>query len=87
MKRANAEAFSTTFAQILLEFRHSVERHDRHSANASYATAMGLIAGAILSGGLEKTKGLELLATLKETRTVFSRTFGDAPSIPDISIN
>lgn len=87
MRPVNAQIFSRTFAEVLVQFRCAVERHDKYGADVCYATAMGLISGATLSGGLDKTKGAELLATLAEIRDSFTATFGDKPGAPEIQVN
>lgn len=87
MKEVNAKAFSRTFVQALQQFRDAVERKDKHGADVCYATAMGLVSGAALSGGLSKAVGLELLSTLAETRAAFSAAFGETPGVPDIQLH
>lgn len=87
MKQVNARAFSRAFVQTLQQFRDALERNDKHEANVCYATAMGLVSGAVLSGGLSKAVGQELLTTLAETRASFSAAFGDKPGVPDIHLH
>lgn len=87
MKQVNAQIFSKTFAEVLVQFRRAVERNDKHGADVCYATAMGLISGATLSGGLDKAKGTELLGTLAETRASFKMAFGDKPGAPEIQVS
>lgn len=86
MKDVYARAFSRTFVQTLQQFREAVERKDKHGANVCYATAMGLVSGAALSGGLNREKALELLENLAETRASFTAAFGDKPGASDIQI-
>lgn len=87
MRPINAQIFATTLAEVLVQFRNAVERLDKHGADVCYATAMGLISGATLSGGLDKTQGAELMATLAETRASFTAAFGGQPGAPEIQIN
>ncbi|AZC39431.1 hypothetical protein [Pseudomonas chlororaphis] len=70
-----------------MQFRSVVERNDKRGTDLCYATAMGLISGVTLSGGLDKAKGAELLATLAETRASFSAAFGDKPGAPEIQVS
>lgn len=76
-------AFSRALARAVLQFRKCVEAADEGGANVAYATALGLIAGATLSGGISKAKGQEFLVTLKETRAALLSTFGSAPESYD----
>lgn len=84
----HADAFARTFARVLLQFRESVEAGEKEGANLAYATAMGLIAGATLCGGISKEKGHAMQATLDETRAALMSAFGTAPDTPaDLLIN
>lgn len=87
MKHANAQIFSLTLADVLVQFRNAVDGNNQNGANLCYVTALGLITGATLSGGLDQAKGKELLATLDETREAFEVFFGEAPGSPEIQIN
>lgn len=87
MKQANAQIFSRTLVGVLVQFRNAVDDNNQNGANLCYATALGLITGATLSGGLDQAKGKELLATLDETRAAFEASFGEAPGTPEIQIN
>lgn len=78
----HSDAFTRSLAGVLLQFRESVEAADREGANVAYATAMGLIAGATLCGGISKEKGRALQATLDETRAALTSAFGTAPDAP-----
>lgn len=78
----NADAFASALAGVLLQFRECVEAADREGANVAYATAMGLIAGATLCGGISKEKGQALQATLDETRATLMSALGTAPAAP-----
>lgn len=84
----HADAFARALAGALLQFRECVEAADKEGANVAYATAMGLIAGATLCGGISKVKGQALQATLDETREALMSAFGSAPDTPaDLRIN
>lgn len=87
MKQVNAQAFSRTLAGVLVQFRNAVDDNNQNGANLCYVTALGLITGATLSGGLDQAKGKEFLATLDETRAAFEASFGEAPDTPEIQIN
>jgi hypothetical protein len=84
MKQVNARIFSRALSQVLGQFHAALERNDKDQANFCYATALGLISGATLSGGLNKAKGQELLVTLKDTRVLFTAVFGESPDEPKI---
>tara|TARA_R110002124_G_scaffold128157_7_gene288568 strand:+ start:133 stop:399 length:267 start_codon:yes stop_codon:yes gene_type:complete len=75
----HADAFARALARALLQFREYVEAADKEGANVAYATALGLIYGATLCGGISKAKGQELQATLDETRATLMSAFGSAP--------
>lgn len=84
----HAEAFARALAGILLQFRECVEAGEKEGANLAYATAMGLIAGAALCGGISREKGQALQATLDETRAALMRAFGAVPDTPaELRIN
>ncbi|KJS27878.1 MAG: hypothetical protein VR76_08455 [Pseudomonas sp. BRH_c35] len=84
----HADAFARSLTRVLLQLRESAEAGEREAANLAYATAMGLIAGATLCGGLSKEKGQALQATLDETRSTLMNAFGAAPVAPvDFRIN
>jgi hypothetical protein len=81
-RQQHADAFARALAGVLLQFRECVEAADKEGANVAYATAMGLIAGATLCGGISKAKGQKLQATLDETRAALMSAFGAAPEHP-----
>lgn len=80
----HVQAFSRTLASALLDFKAAVERRDKPAAHLHYALACGLIGGATLSGGIRKGAGLNLMATLEETRSALMDAFGEAPTF-DVS--
>lgn len=87
MRHANRQAFSRALAGVLVEFRDALISNDKHGANLCYTTAIGLVSGAMLSGGMSKAYGQELLTALAETRSSFEAAFGDAPATPDLLLN
>lgn len=60
---------------MLVQFRNAVDDNNQNGANLCYVTAMGLITGATVSGGLGQTKGNEMLTTLDDTRAAFEASF------------
>ncbi len=85
--QAHAQAFTTTLASALLDFKAAVERCDKSDAHIQYALACGLIGGAALTGGISKDTGQNLLVTLEETRSALMAAFGEEPKIGVPSIN
>jgi hypothetical protein len=63
---AHKQAFSTSFARAIVDFKAAVERGDKPTASIHYVYACGLISGATLSGGFSKRFGLRLMSTLED---------------------
>ncbi len=78
----HAAAFARALAGIFLQFRECVEAAEKEGAYVAYTTAMGLITGATLCGGISKAKGQALQSTLDETRVALMSAFGTAPATP-----
>lgn len=78
---AHKQAFSTSFARAIVDFKAAVERGDKPAANIYYVYACGLISGATLSGGFSKRFGLRLMSKLEDSRSALMAAFGEMPPI------
>lgn len=82
VKSQNVHSLTKAFAGLLEQFRGAVDAKNQNLANLCYVNAVGLLAGAAISGGLNQRKIREKSASIKSMAVVFHEAFGECPATP-----
>lgn len=82
VKCQNVHSLTKAFAGLSLQFRKAVEAKNQNLANLCYVNAVGLLAGAAISGGLSQRKIRERSVSIKSMAVAYHQVFGACPETP-----
>lgn len=82
VKSQNLHSLSRAYAGLQEQFRGAVDSKNQSLANICYVNAVGLIAGAAISGGLHQRKIREITASINRMVGTYHNAFGELPVTP-----